>query len=65
MPLGHSIGHINAVSWRRQLPHIRQPNNGPLTQISAFAKSRLPIDSFLKGKKAGCHLRAGLIADIF
>jgi hypothetical protein len=56
---------MNAVSWRRQLPHIRHPKSGPFTQISTFARSLLPNVSFLNGKKAGCHLRAGLIPDIF
>jgi hypothetical protein len=59
------MGHISAVSCNRQLPHMRHPNIGPFMHISTLASNRRPNGSFLKGKNAGCHLRAGLKRDIF
>jgi hypothetical protein len=51
---------MNAVSCRRQFPHMRHPNMGPLVQRSTFRSTLFPKGSFLKGKKGGCHLLPGV-----
>jgi hypothetical protein len=58
------MGQMKAVSCNRQLPHILQPNNGPLTNRSIFLNTLLPNRSFLKGKNGGCHLRPGVKMDM-
>jgi hypothetical protein len=51
---------MKEVSWRRQLPHIRQPNNGPFTTFSNAARALLENFSLLNGKNGGCHLLLGV-----
>jgi hypothetical protein len=54
------MGHMKAVSWSRQLPHILQPNSGPFTHLSVSLSTLFPKGSFLKGKNGGCHLLPGV-----
>jgi hypothetical protein len=44
---------MNAVSWSRQLPHMRQPNIAPFTRRSTIASARSQSGLRLNGKYGG------------
>jgi hypothetical protein len=54
-PFGQVIGQTNAVSWRMQLPHMRQPNSAPFVVRSKPMNSRRGRLSRLYGWKGGWY----------